>query len=52
MIDKLQSVVIVRNPKGAQATLRFSDYKLDRMLTTQSRRKEAIYEAIERYLNT
>lgn len=43
--DKLKSVVIVRNDFGAVATIRFSEERRDKIISTPSPKK--IYEMVE-----
>jgi hypothetical protein len=46
---KIQSIVIVQNPFGYTATLRFEDSKLDECVASDSH--WGIYERIERTIN-
>lgn len=43
------SIVIVKNPKGFVATLRFDNPKFDRILSSSTH--PGIYKAIDRYMD-
>lgn len=49
-INELQSVVIVRNKKGAVATIRFEDERYDKMFSSPN--KNSLYGTIDRYIST
>lgn len=48
MKAELQSVVIVMNGFGSVATIRFNDYKQDRIISSTS--KSVLYTLIERHV--
>ena len=47
-MNKLESVVIVTNPDGAVATIRFTDGRDDRIIS--STKKNALYNLVEKHL--
>lgn len=47
-MNKLESVVIVTNPSGAVATIRFEDGRDDKMIS--SIKKNVLYNLIEKYI--
>lgn len=47
-MNKLDSIVIVRNKSGAVATVRFEDPVDDKLLSSNNRR--ALYEMVEQYV--
>lgn len=52
-MSKLESVVIVHNPLGSVATIRFSNYKNDKILSVTGRTEKAkntLYALIEQHV--
>lgn len=47
-MNKLESVVIVTNPDGAVATIRYADGKDDKIIS--STKKNVLYNLIEKHL--
>lgn len=47
-MNKLESVVIVTNPHGAVATVRFEDPKDDKFISWTN--KNVLYEIVEKYI--
>jgi hypothetical protein len=48
MKNKLESVVIVRNPHGAVATIRWADGKDDKIMSATNR--PVLYNLVEKYV--
>lgn len=45
-----ESIVIVRNDNGAVATLRYKNPRLDKMISSPSKKPVAIYKAVEAHV--
>lgn len=53
-MNKLDSIVIVKNDKGSVATIRFEDGKDDKILSSSNnsvKSKESLYVQIETHVN-
>ena len=48
MKNEIESVVIVSNPKGAVATMRFKDGKDDKIISSPS--KDVLYTLVEQHV--
>lgn len=52
-MNKLESAVIVNNPKGSVATLRFADSKDDKILSVtgvSEKNKNTLYTLVEKHV--